>query len=173
MRSLTHATVLAFFLSFAQQPSGPAKSDLSAVLRIGGNVTIPLFLSASDLKALPRKTLNVFNPHEKKEETYEGVPVQELLRRAGVPQNEKLRGSAMATYVLAEASDGYSVLYSLAELDSDFQDSDVIVADTMNGAPLDEKQGPFKMLAPHDKRPARWIRMLRSLTVVTVVPPKA
>ena len=142
-------------------------------MRIGGNVTIPLFLSASDLKALPRKTLNVFNPHEKKEETYEGVPVQELLRRAGVPQNEKLRGSAMATYVLAEASDGYSVLYSLAELDSDFQDSDVIAADTMNGAPLDEKQGPFKMLAPHDKRPARWIRMLKSLTVVTVVPPKA
>jgi len=38
----------------------------------------------------------------------------------------------MATYVLAEAADGYSVLYSLAELDSDFQDSEVIVADTMN-----------------------------------------
>jgi len=79
----------------------------------------------------------------------------------------------MATYVLAEAADGYSVLYSLAELDSDFQDSEVIVADTMNGSPLGEKQGPFKMVAPHDKRPARWIRMLKSLTVVTVVPPKS
>jgi DMSO/TMAO reductase YedYZ molybdopterin-dependent catalytic subunit len=110
--------------------------------------------------------------HEKKEETYEGVAVQELLRRAGVPQNEKLRGSAMATYVLAEAADGYRVLYSLAELDSDFQDSEVIVADTMNGSPLGEKQGPFKVVAPHDKRPARWIRMLQSLTVVAVAPPK-
>ena len=100
------------------------------------------------------------------------MAVQELLRRAGVPQNEKLRGSAMATYVLAEAADGYRVLYSLAELDSDFQDSEVIVADTMNGSPLGEKQGPFKMVAPHDKRPARWIRMLQSLTVMTVAPPK-
>jgi DMSO/TMAO reductase YedYZ molybdopterin-dependent catalytic subunit len=72
----------------------------------------------------------------------------------------------MVTYVLAEAADGYSVLCSLAELDSDFQDSEVIVADTMNGSPLREKQGPFKMVAPHDKRPARWIRMLKSLTVV-------
>lgn len=60
-----------------------------------------------------------------------------------------------------------------AELDSDFQDSEVIVADTMNGLPLGEKQGPFKMVAPHDKRPARWVRMLKSLTVVSVAPPKS
>lgn len=122
---------------------------------------------------MPRTTLKVLNPHENKEETYEGVAVQELLRRAGVPQNEKLRGAAMASYVLAEASDGYAVLYSLAELDAGFQNSEVIVADTMDGLPLSEKQGPFKMVAPHDKRPARWIRMLKSLTVVTVAPPKS
>ena len=52
------------------------------------------------------------------------------------------------------------------------KDSEVIVADIMNGSPLGEKQGPFKMVAPHDKRPARWIRMLKSLTVVSVAPPK-
>jgi len=107
------------------------------------------------------------NPHEKKEEIYEGVAIRELLRRAGVPQNEKLRGAAMAIYVVAEASDGYRAVFSLAELDSDIQDSDVIVADTLNGAALAEKQGPFKMVAPHDKRPARWVRMLKSLTVMT------
>src|SRR6516225_2734111 len=162
--------VAALAVSLAQQPSAPPRSDVSAQLRIAGDVATPLTLSVSDLKSLPRKTVKVLNPHEKKEETYEGVAVQELLHRAGVPQSEKLRGPAMATYVLAEAADGYSVLYSLAELDSDFQDSEVIVADTMNGSPLGEKQGPFKMVAPHDKRPARWIRMLKSLTVVTVVP---
>ena len=172
MRFLIQAVLLAVVLSFTQQPGVKTQDNSSAVLRVGGNVATPLSLSENDLKALPRKTLKVLNHHENKEETYEGVAVQELLRRAGVPQNEKVRGSAMATYVLAEAADGYSVLYSLAELDSDFQDSEVIVADTMNGSPLGEKQGPFKMVAPHDKRPARWIRMLQSLTVVTVAPPK-
>jgi len=172
VRLSIHTVVLAVVLSLAQQPAVTTQNGSSAVLRVAGNVATPLSLSANDLKALPRRTLKVLNPHEKKEETYEGVAVQELLRRAGVPQNEKLRGSAMATYVLAEAADGYSVLYSLAELDSDFQDSEVIVADTMNSLPLGEKQGPFKMVAPHDKRPARWIRMLQSLTVVTVAPPK-
>ena len=172
MRLSVPAVVLAFVLFLTQQSAVTTQGNSSVVLRVGGNVATPLALSASDLKALPRKTLKVLNRHENKEETYEGVAVQELLRRAGVPQNEKLRGSAMATYVLAEAADGYTVLYSLAELDSDFQDSEVIVADTMNGSPLGEKQGPFKMVAPHDKRPARWIRMLQSLTVVTVAPPK-
>lgn len=76
----------------------------------------------------------------------------------------------MAMYVLAEASDGYRVVYALAELDSDFQDSEVIVADTMNGSPLGDRQGPFKMVAPHDKRPARWMRMVKSLTVFTAAP---
>ena len=172
MRPSIHTVVLAVVLTLTQQLGVTAQSNPSAILRVGGNVGTPLSLSSNDLKALPRKTLKVMNQHENKEETYEGVAVQELLRKAGVPQDGKLRGSAMATYVLAEAADGYSVLYSLAELDSDFQDSEVIVADTMDGSPLGEKQGPFKMVAPHDKRPARWIRMLKSLTVVTVVPPK-
>jgi len=155
-----------------QQPAAPTRSAASAELRVTGAVTTPLALSATDLKKLPRKSVKVLNPHEKREEEYEGVAVQELLYRAGVPQNDKLRGSAMATYVLAEAADGYAVLYSLAELDSDFQDSGVIIADTMNGSPLGKMQGPFKMVAPHDKRPARWIRMLKSITVVNVAPPK-
>jgi hypothetical protein len=74
----------------------------------------------------------------------------------------------MATYLQADASDGYRVIFSLPELDADFQDSEVIVADTMNGAPLDDKAGPFRIVAPHDKRPAGWIRMMQSLTVVRI-----
>ena len=158
-------TVVSLVLALGQEPT--TRNNASTELRVGGDVPTPLKLSVTDLKKLPRTKLKVLNPHENKEEIYQGVAVQELLRLAGVPQKEKLRGPAMAMYVLAEASDGYRVVYALAELDSDFQDSDVIVADTVNGSPLEDKQGPFKMVAPHDKRPARWIRMLKSLTVVT------
>lgn len=137
-------------------------------MRIGGDVGTPLTLSPEELKKMPRKTLKVVNPHEKKTEVYEGVPLEELFRRAGVPQGSNMRGAAMASYVVAEASDGYRVVFSLAELDPDFLDSEVIVADTLDGAPLGAKQGPFKIVAPHEKRPARWVRMLKSLTVVKV-----
>lgn len=110
--------------------------------------------------------LTVVNPHNKKTEVYEGVLLEELLRKAGVAQGEHLRGPAMASYVVAEAEDGYRVVFSLAELDSGILDSEVIVADTMDGANLAEKEGPFKIVAPHEKRPARWVRMLKSVTVV-------
>jgi DMSO/TMAO reductase YedYZ molybdopterin-dependent catalytic subunit len=138
----------------------------TAELRISGAVSTPLVLTLADLKNMPRKKLTVVNPHDKKTEAYEGVLLEELLRKAGVPQGESLRGASMATYVLAEASDGYKVVFSLAELNSGILDSEVIVADTIDGAPLGDKQGPFRLVAPHEKRPARWVRMLKSITVV-------
>jgi DMSO/TMAO reductase YedYZ molybdopterin-dependent catalytic subunit len=160
------AAVVAQFLPAAQETKAQS-SGAAAELRIGGAVSNPLILTVADLKKMPRKTLTVMNPHDKKKETYEGVLLEELLRRASVPQGEKLRGSSMATYVLAEAEDGYRVVFSLAELDSGILESEVIVADTLDGAPLGDKQGPFRLVAPHEKRPARWVRMLKSITVVS------
>jgi DMSO/TMAO reductase YedYZ molybdopterin-dependent catalytic subunit len=138
----------------------------SGQLRISGDISTPLVLTISDLKKMPRKTLAVMNPHEKKNETYEGVLLEEILSRAGVPHGEQLRGPAMASYVIAEAEDGYRVVFSLAELDSGILESEVLVADTMDGAPLASKLGPLRLVAPHEKRPARWVRMLKSITVV-------
>jgi DMSO/TMAO reductase YedYZ molybdopterin-dependent catalytic subunit len=138
----------------------------SAPLTVAGDVKTPLSLSLADLQHEPRTTLKAANEHQGgKEEVYEGVSLAALLKQAGAPQ---LRGATLATYVLAEGADGYRVIYSLAELDSDFQDSDILVADTLNGAPLGEKIGPLRLVVPHDKRPARWVRMLQSIKVVTV-----
>jgi len=76
------------------------------------------------LRAMPRKTLKVTNPHEGKEETYEGVLLSDLLKRAGVASGKDLRGAALATYILAEASDGYRVVFSIGEIDPDVHDSE-------------------------------------------------
>lgn len=94
--------ILPFVQSAASQvPSAPAQ------LKIGGAVSTPLTLTVADLKSRPRTTLHVTNPHEKKSETYEGVSLEELRRRAGAPHGGQLRGTLMTTYVLAEAEDGY------------------------------------------------------------------
>jgi DMSO/TMAO reductase YedYZ molybdopterin-dependent catalytic subunit len=163
LATLFAALALVLLLSWpvwAQTPTPAAE------LKIAGAVSSPLAVTAADLKKMPRTTLKVVNPHDKKTEVYEGVALEELLRRAGVPQGEQLRGPLLATYVIAEAEDGYRVVFSLAELDSGIQDADVLVADTMDGAALGANQGPFKLVAPHEKRPARWVRMLKSITVV-------
>jgi DMSO/TMAO reductase YedYZ molybdopterin-dependent catalytic subunit len=141
-------------------------SPETATLKIGGAVSSPLALTIADLKNLPRKTIHVMNLHEKKEETYEGVLLETLLEKAGAPHGEPLRGQLMTSYVVAEGEDGYRVVFALAELDSGFLDTEVLVADTMDGAPLGAKLGPFRLVAPHEKRPARWVRMLKTVTVV-------
>lgn len=136
------AAALAQFLPPLQEmvaQSSPAVAEL----RITGAVSTPLVLTVVDLKKMPRKTLSVVNPHNKKTETYEGVLLEELLHRAGVPQGEQLRGPSLATYVIAGAEDGYRVVFSLAELDSGILESEIIVADTMDGVPLGAKEGPF------------------------------
>jgi DMSO/TMAO reductase YedYZ molybdopterin-dependent catalytic subunit len=157
------ALALVSLFSWAVCAQTPAPA---AELKIGGAVSSPQVVTAADFKKMPRRTLKVVNPHDKKTEVYEGVALEELLRRAGVPQGEQLRGPVMATYVIAEAEDGYRVVFSLAELDSGLLDADVLVADTMDGAPLGANQGPFRLVAPREKRPARWVRMLKSITVV-------
>jgi DMSO/TMAO reductase YedYZ molybdopterin-dependent catalytic subunit len=151
--------------SFAQQPAQMKAASGPSEFKIGGAVTTPLTISVEDLKKMPRKTLRVENAHAKRTEVYEGVPLEALLKKAGVPQGEQVRGGAMASYVLVEAADDYQVVFSLAELDSSFQDSEVLMADTMDGAPLPPDQGPFKLVAPHEKRPARWVKMVKSITV--------
>ena len=167
--SILFAAAVGLVLSSAPNVCAQAQALATAAeLRIGGEVSTPLVLTVADLKKMPRKTLSVVNPHDNKTETYEGVLLEELLKKAGVAQGEKLRGAMMASYVVAEAEDGYRVVFSLAELDSGILESDVIVADTMNGESLAPKQGPFRLVAPHEKRPARWVRMLKSITVVRV-----
>jgi hypothetical protein len=96
----------------------------------------------------------------------EGVLVGELFKRAGAPVGRDLSGKAVATYVRATARDGYQVVFSLAELDPAFTGSEIIVADTIDGKPLFDYQGPLRIVAPHDKRGARSIRMLQRIEVI-------
>jgi DMSO/TMAO reductase YedYZ molybdopterin-dependent catalytic subunit len=153
-------------LSLCVKSTNSQTTPSSGQLRIAGAVATPLSLSLVDLKNMPRKTVRVVNPHTSKTEVYDGVLLEEILRKAGAPNGEHLRGPALATYVLAEAQDGYRVVFSLAELDSDFLDSEILLADTMDGAPIAANLGPLRLVAPHEKRPARWVRMLKSVTVI-------
>src|ERR1700676_4904575 len=136
--------VLLGLSAWAQQAAPPKPSSGPSDFKISGDLTTPLDLTAADLKGMPRKTLHVDNAHSKKSEVYEGVLVEDLLQKAGVPQGEQLRGQAMAAYVLVEAADNYRVVFALAEFNSSFQDSEIIVADTMDGMPIPGSLGPFR-----------------------------
>ena len=103
--------------------------------------------------------------HGGAEVTFEGVPARDLLKLVGAPTGHDLRGEKLSLYVLAEASDGYQVVYALAEFDAGFTDGLILVADRKDGAALGPDEGPLRMVVPWEKRQARWVRWLRVLRV--------
>jgi hypothetical protein len=119
-----------------------------------------LRLKVADLKSIPRTTVTVHNEHSQADETYAGVRLADVLGKLGAPLGHDLRGVGLSAYIVATGSDGYVAVIALAEADPSFHSGEVIVADTMNGAPLDAKSGPFKLVVTEDKRPARWVRNL-------------
>ena len=72
---------------------------------------------------------------------------------------------AVASYVLIEARDGYKALFALAEIDPTLSDRVVLLADSKDGVPFDEKEGPWRIIVPGDKRPARWVRQVTAISV--------
>ncbi len=138
--------------------------DPAPSIQVTGAVTKPLTLTAADLAKMPRATVKTKS--DGLEVSYEGVWLHEILKAAGVPSGTDLRGKALASYVTAEAKDGYQAVFSLAELDPVFTENQVLLADSADGKPLVGAQGPFRLVAPKDKRGARSVRMLTRLDVV-------
>ena len=143
----------------------PEQNGAAPELTIRGDIPAPLTLKADDLARMPRETVAVPDQDGTKV-NYEGVPLREILKRAGVPLGKDLRGKALASYVLAKAHDGYQVVFSLGELDDAFGNESIVVADKRDGKALFGYQGPFRLVCPNDKAGARSIRMLGTLEVV-------
>src|SRR5262245_19300715 len=123
--------------------------EATPVLQVAGDVEHQLTLSPDDFAKLPRATVRTVS--DGIETAYEGVWVHEVLKKAGAPQGSALRGKALASYVLAQAEDGYQVVFSLAELDPGFIDNQILLADSANGKPLFGAQGRYRLVVPKDR----------------------
>jgi hypothetical protein len=123
-------------------------------------------VTAAQLTKLPRVTVEV-KDHDTPAK-FEGVPLLTVLTSAGIQGIGKMKGALLAQGLLIEAGDGYKVLFALAEIDPDFATREIILADKRDGKALDVKEGPFRIVVPGDKRPARWVREVTTVKIVAV-----
>jgi len=151
---------------FVLQLALSAQQTPGALLEFTGDVPRPRTYVEPEWKALKHISVTATNEHDKKTSTFSGVPLRDLLKEAGVPSGENLRGKALATCIVITASDGYQVVFSLAELDEGIGNLQVLVADTEDGKTLPQNIGPLRLVVPSDKRPARWVRMVKTIRVV-------
>lgn len=140
--------------SVRAQTSQPAAGVPASTVKVTGEVVTPLTLTAADLAAMPRTTASA-KDKQGLMHSFSGVALSEIFSKAGVTTGRQLRGENLAKYLLVTCADGYQVVFSLAELDSSFTDRVVILADQMEGQPLPAGVGPFRIVVPGDKKPAR------------------
>jgi DMSO/TMAO reductase YedYZ molybdopterin-dependent catalytic subunit len=154
MKVLLFASCLCLFTHYIQ----------AQTVQVTGEVEKRLTLSAADLAAMPRTSVSA-NDKQGVAHRYSGVALADLFRAAGVTIGGQLRGKNLAKYLLVSCADGYQVVFSLAELDSDFTDRIVILADQMEDKPLPEGIGPFRIVVPGEKKPARNCFQVQTLSI--------
>jgi|SRR5579863_6663071 len=126
----------------------------------------PTVLARAEIEALPHIKATTSIPGTPT--TFEGVALEAVLEKAGVEFGQTLKGKRLASCLLVEAADGYRVVIALPELDPAFTDKQVVLAFLKDGKPLDDKEGPYRIVIPDEKRMARWVRQVTTLKIVDV-----
>ena len=139
--------------------------SIPETLTIEGEVLRPLKLSTNDLKTFAPVEVKA-NDKDAKEHTFKGVRLFDLLDSAGVTMGKQLRGENLAKYVLVQALDGYEVVFALPEIDLEFTDQVILLAYEVDGKLLSKGEGPFRMIVPHDKKHARWVRDIATIKIM-------
>jgi hypothetical protein len=145
----------------AEHAHTSAPPSTSLTLTVDGKATT---LSVADLQAMPQTTVTVHNEHTKVDETYTGVLLGDVLAKYGLPVDKTTHQKMLRSYLIAEGTDKYWVLYSVTEIESSEHNGTVIVATSVGGKSLGD-DGQLKLIGSSDKKPQRWVRNLSSITV--------
>ena len=154
--------LLVLFASAVAEPLA-AQDVKDVLLTMSREGQASVRLTTVDFAKLKRLQVKATD-HEQNVATFEGVLLRDALQPLGLPFGKDLRGKALTIYLLIEAQDGYQVVFTLPELDALFTDKVVLLADRRDGKPLSEKEGPLRIVVPDEKRQARWIRQVKSIT---------
>jgi hypothetical protein len=126
-----------------------------------------VLLSRTDLEALPHVKVTA-SEHSSGPVNFEGVTLKSVLEKAGIGFGESMKGRRLSNCLLVEAADGYRAVIALPELDPAFTDKQTLLAFLRDGKPLAEKEGPYRIVIPDEKRMARWVRQVTTLKIVDV-----
>jgi DMSO/TMAO reductase YedYZ molybdopterin-dependent catalytic subunit len=161
-----HCTIVLIILSwmFASPALKAQTAEKQATVKVTGEVITPLELKLADLQQFTQTEVKR-KDRDGNDHVYSGVILSAILQKAGVTLGKDLRGENLIKYVQVDASDGYQVIFALAELDKDFTDRTIILADQMDGKPLPPGDGPFRIIVQDEKKPARCIKEVTGIKI--------
>jgi hypothetical protein len=145
--------------------AAPAWPQAALTLQTGQQ--LPVSLDADLLRAHAAESIAVrWQRGEATENAqFTGLKVRSLLTLLGVPSGRELRGAWLRATVTAVGAEGYEVSFGIGELDPSLTGRRAIVAWERDGAALDTKEGPLRLIIEADQRPSRSVRQLVALRV--------
>lgn len=154
--------VLIYALAATRCLGAPAAQNSILVSAAGSSTS----LTAADIEKLPSIQLKISfgTDHGKLKAIFSGPLLWNVLGAAHAvdPTNPKL---AVRGYVLVSGSDGYRAVIALGEIAPAFENKQVLLAETMNGKPL--QAGHFRVVVPGDARGGRSVRDVVSIAVLS------
>jgi len=143
--------LLSFLLGFAW-----AQTE---TVELTGLLNTPAQLSLADVQKLPTETLEAtFQSGQTTEKhTYKGVRLVVLMNQYGPKLNDQRKNDKLRKYVVISAKDGYEVVVAWGELDPEFGNAPILLAWEEDGKLLEDKNGPFRLVVPTDKRGGRYV----------------
>jgi hypothetical protein len=154
------------FIAAAILVLGLAAPAGAQTLTLQGLAGGPKTITAAQFAALPHVKLQALEHGRPR--TFEGVQLLLLMTQVDAPWGDLLTGKDMIDVVRATAKDGYRVVYSIGEIDPGTSKSQIIVADKVDGIPLDSYAGPYEIIVENDLRPGRWLRQANRFELIQI-----
>ena len=164
MKRSSYVKVILLLGVILSSVDAPAQAGNKPFFTVEGEVLRPLKFTLDELAKLEQAEVKT-KDKDGREHIFRGVRLVDILVSAGVTLGKELRGENLTKYVLIRAVDGYEVIFSLPEIDPEFTGQTILLVYQVDGNPLPKGDGPFRIVAPADKRPARWIRELTTIKV--------
>ncbi|MEE1782493.1 molybdopterin-dependent oxidoreductase [Streptomyces sp. SP17BM10] len=129
-----------------------------ATVRLHGHLDLPAELTVDELRTLPAHRVEVsFDCRTEGEQRhgYEGPALWDVLRAARPRIDFSGRKHRLRFLLSVAGADGHRAVVSWAEIDPDFGGQEILLATSMDGAPLDAA-GP-QLVVPDDHCGARYV----------------
>ena len=148
-----------------EQPTD-ASANPTGVIIEGRSGISPLAVPR-DIAGIARATVLLATEHGGHPALFEGPLLWSLLDRAGAIDTAHPRDHVRQTVVIT-GRDGYSAILALAEISPEFSAKPVILADHLEGQPLNPDH--LRLIVPGETRVGRSVRDVVRITVLPAAP---
>jgi len=89
---------------------------------------------------------------------YSGVLLYRLLELAGIRLTPGNHEDFLRKVIVVTGTDGRAVVIAGGEVEPRFRAGQILLATHRDGQPLDDREGPVRLVIPYGRQPGRWTR---------------